>query len=103
MHALDADAPLIRDDLEGKRDNHVFDWEAGDRAATDRVFAKAEVIVDVDLVYPRSHPAPMETCGAVADFDRIAGKLTLWETTQAPHAHRSMFASCSTCPNTRFG
>jgi carbon-monoxide dehydrogenase large subunit len=98
MHALDADAPLIRDDLEGKRDNHVFDWEAGDRAATERVFAKAEVIVDVDLVYPRSHPAPMETCGAVADFDRIAGKLTLWETTQAPHAHRSMFAELLDLP-----
>jgi aerobic carbon-monoxide dehydrogenase large subunit len=98
IHALDADAPLIRDDLEGKRDNHVFDWEAGDRAATDRVFAKAEVIVDVDLVYPRSHPAPMETCGAVADFDRIAGKLTLWETTQAPHAHRSMFAELLDLP-----
>jgi aerobic carbon-monoxide dehydrogenase large subunit len=98
IHALDADAPLIRDDLEGKRDNHVFDWEAGDRAATERVFAKAEVIVDVDLVYPRSHPAPMETCGAVADFDRIAGKLTLWETTQAPHAHRSMFAELLDLP-----
>jgi hypothetical protein len=29
-HALDADAPRVRD----KPDNHVFDWEAGDAAAT---------------------------------------------------------------------
>src|SRR6266851_8916182 len=36
--ALDQDAPLIRDDKDGKADNHVFDWEAGDKAATDRVF-----------------------------------------------------------------
>ena len=32
--ALDADAPVVRDDLEGKTDNHIFDWEAGDAAAT---------------------------------------------------------------------
>jgi carbon-monoxide dehydrogenase large subunit len=96
--ALDPDAELIRDDLPGKRDNHVFDWDAGDRAATQRVFDAADVVVELDLVYPRSHPAPMETCGAVADFDRVAGKLTLWETTQAPHAHRTMFADLLRLP-----
>src|SRR6266404_6197308 len=35
--ALDAGAPVIRDDLAGKQDNHIFDWEAGDQAATDAV------------------------------------------------------------------
>ena len=33
--ALDADAPVIRDDKEGRTDNHIFDWEAGDKAETD--------------------------------------------------------------------
>src|SRR3954452_22970958 len=33
--ALDPDAPVIRDDKEGKTDNHIFDWESGDQAATD--------------------------------------------------------------------
>jgi carbon-monoxide dehydrogenase large subunit len=69
--ALDADAPLIRDDKAGQRDNQIFDWESGDRAATAAVFARAEVVVEQDMVYPRVHPAPMETCGAVADFDRV--------------------------------
>ena len=63
-HALDADAPVIRDDLDGKTDNHIFDWEAGDKAATDAAFAAAEVVVAQDMVYPRCHPAPMETCGS---------------------------------------
>src|SRR5690606_5483072 len=36
--ALDPDAPVIRDDKEGKRDNHIFDWEAGDKAAADAIF-----------------------------------------------------------------
>src|SRR5699024_8132796 len=28
--ALDPDAPVVRDDLDGKQDNHCFDWQAGD-------------------------------------------------------------------------
>jgi carbon-monoxide dehydrogenase large subunit len=90
--ALDADAPVIRDDHPGRRDNRIFDWESGDRAETERVFAAADVVVEQGMVFPRSHPAPMETCGAVAEFDRVSGKLTLWATTQAPHAHRTLYA-----------
>jgi len=30
--ALDPGAPVIRDDLAGRRDNHIFDWAAGDKA-----------------------------------------------------------------------
>ena len=50
--ALDPDAPVIRDDLDGKTDNHCFDWETGDEAATDAVFAKADVVVKQEIVYP---------------------------------------------------
>jgi carbon-monoxide dehydrogenase large subunit len=96
--ALEPDAPVIRDDIEGRTDNHIFDWEAGDRAATDEVFARADVVVTQDMVYPRVHPAPMETCGAIADYDAIDGKLTLYETTQAPHAHRTLYAIVAGIP-----
>src|SRR6201999_3583964 len=78
--ALDPDAEVIRTDLEGKTDNHCFDWETGDAAATQAVFDSADVVVTEDIVYPRVHPAPMETCGSVADFDSIDGQLTLWTT-----------------------
>ena len=50
------------------------------------------MVVEQDMIYPRSHPAPMETCGAVAEYDEVSGKLTLWCTTQAPHAHRTFYA-----------
>ncbi|MDQ3456701.1 MAG: aerobic carbon-monoxide dehydrogenase large subunit [Actinomycetota bacterium] len=96
--ALDPGAPVIRDDLEGRTDNHIFDWEAGDAAETDAVFARADVVVSEDIVYPRVHPAPMETCGAIADYDPIDGKLTLYETTQAPHAHRTLYAIVAGIP-----
>ena len=97
--ALDPGAPVVRDELEGRTDNHIFDWEAGDSAATDAVFARPDVVVvSQEVVYPRVHPAPMETCGAVADMDPVSGKLTLWETTQAPHAHRTLFALVAGIP-----
>ncbi|MFC5928695.1 carbon-monoxide dehydrogenase large subunit [Cryobacterium melibiosiphilum] len=96
--ALDPGAPVIRDDLEGRTDNHIFDWEAGDATETDAVFAAADVVVSQEIIYPRVHPAPMETCGAVADFDPIDGRLTLYETTQAPHAHRTLFAMVAGIP-----
>src|SRR3954465_11032242 len=96
--ALDPGAPVIRDDKEGQTDNHIFDWEAGDKAATDRVFADAEVVVARDMIYPRCHPAPLETCGAVAHMDPVMGDLTLYTTTQAPHAHRTVYALVAGLP-----
>jgi carbon-monoxide dehydrogenase large subunit len=96
--ALDDGAPVIRDDLAGRAGNHIFDWEAGDAARTEAVFRDAEVTVAQDMLYPRVHPAPLETCGAVADFDRVAGKLTIWATTQAPHAHRTLYAMVAGLP-----
>ncbi len=96
--ALAEDAPVIRDDLENKTDNHCFDWETGDATATEAVFDSADVVVSEDIVYPRVHPAPMETCGCVADYERVDGKLTLWCTSQAPHAHRTVYALVAGLP-----
>ena len=97
-HALDPGAPVIRDDLEGCTSNHIFDWETGDAARTQAVFDDAEVTISQDMLYPRVHPAPLETCGAVAQYDQVSGKLTIWETTQAPHAHRTLYAMVSGLP-----
>jgi carbon-monoxide dehydrogenase large subunit len=96
--ALDADAPIIRDDLEGKSDNHIFSWESGDQDATDKAFAEADVVVELDTLYPRIHPAPMETCGCVSDYNKATGKMTVYMTSQAPHAHRTLFALVAGLP-----
>ncbi|MGB3444375.1 MAG: aerobic carbon-monoxide dehydrogenase large subunit [Actinophytocola sp.] len=92
LTALDPATPVIRDDLDGRRDNHIFDWDAGDAAVTSQVFAAADVVVAQDMLFPRVHPAPLETCGIVADHDEVTGKLTVWVTSQAPHAHRTLLA-----------
>ena len=96
--AMDPDASVIRDDKEGQTDNHIFDWDAGDAEGTAAAFETAEVVVTQDMLYPRSHPAPMETCGMVADMNPITGKLVLHCNTQAPHAHRTVYAMVAGLP-----
>ena len=49
-------------------------------------------------MYPRVHPAPMETCGSVAHMDKVTGQLTLYTTSQAPHAHRTVYAMVAGLP-----
>jgi len=90
--ALDKDAPVLRTDKKDKKDNHIFHWEAGDRDDTERDFAAADVRVKQDIYLPRIHVASIETCGCIADFDKAMGKLTVYMTTQAPHAIRTVFA-----------
>src|SRR3954451_10806021 len=91
--ALDPDAPLIRDDKAGQRDNLASPtWEAGDEEATDKAFAEADTIVARDIIYPRCHPAPLETCGIIADFNPETGQLDIYNGNQAPHLHRTVYA-----------
>ncbi|MEK6284487.1 MAG: aerobic carbon-monoxide dehydrogenase large subunit [Acidobacteriota bacterium] len=90
--ALLPDAPVLRTDKEGKKDNHIWHWEWGDRAATDKTFQDAEVTVKEDIYIPRIHVSSIETCGCVAHFNKVTGKLVVWMTTQAPHAIRTVFA-----------
>ncbi|HEY3161880.1 MAG TPA: aerobic carbon-monoxide dehydrogenase large subunit [Vicinamibacterales bacterium] len=90
--ALEPGAPVLRTDKKDKKDNRIFHWEVGNRQATDEAFAGADVTVKQDIYLPRIHVASIETCGCVADFDRVSGKLTVYMTTQAPHAIRTVLA-----------
>jgi carbon-monoxide dehydrogenase large subunit len=90
--ALEPGAPVLRTDKKDKKDNLIFHWEAGDRAATDKALKDSDVVVTENIYIPRIHVASIETCGCIADFDRARGKLTVYMTTQAPHAIRTVFA-----------
>ena len=100
-------APVIREDLKDKTDgahgtrkhhNHIFNWQAGDKTATDAAFAKADVTIKELIAYPRVHPCPLETCQCVASFDKIKGELTLYGTFQAPHVIRTVGSLISKIP-----
>ena len=96
--AAAADAPIIRTDKEGQDSNHIYHWESGDTDATDAAFAAADKVVSLDTHYPRSHPSPLETCGCVADVNMGTGQATIWMTSQAPHAIRTVFALVTGLP-----
>ena len=98
--ALDADAPLIRDDKPDQKDNLANPvWEAGDAEECDRVFAEAvNVVVERDMIYPRCHPAPLETCGMIADMNPETGQLDLYNGNQAPNLHRTVYAQVAGLP-----
>ena len=96
--ALADGAPLIRDDKDDQKDNRCYHWEAGDEAQTDEAFQNADHVVELTTHYPRSHPAPLETCGCVADVNPATGKAKIYMTSQAPHAHRTLFAIVAGLP-----
>ena len=102
--ALAPDAPVIRDDLEGKTDNHCFDWETGDEAATEAVFAKADVVVTA------GHRLPARAPGADGDLRlrrRLrAGRRPAHAVDHQPGAARPphrLRAGLRACPSTRSG
>src|SRR5216684_3498537 len=72
-----AGAALIREEKEGQKDNQIYHWESGDKAKTQAAFAKAAKVVRLHTFYPRCHPAPLETCGCIADVNPATGKATI--------------------------
>ena len=95
--ALEPDAPILRPDRE-KKSNHIWHWEVGDRKGTEELLRKSEVVVKENIYIPRILVSSIETCGCVADLDPVSGKLTVWMTTQAPHAIRTVFALVAGLP-----
>jgi len=91
------DKVIVRDDKEQKT-NHIWHWEAGDKAVTDSVFNDATTIVKEKMYIPRIHVSSIETCGMVANYNKAREHMQIYMTSQAPHAHRTVFALVSGIP-----
>jgi aerobic carbon-monoxide dehydrogenase large subunit len=91
------DRIVLREDREHKT-NHIYHWEVGKRAETDAALAASDVRIKEKLYFQRCHPAPLEPCGAIADMDPATGRLTLYLTSQAPHAHRTVVSLVTGIP-----
>ncbi|HEX5328117.1 MAG TPA: molybdopterin cofactor-binding domain-containing protein, partial [Acetobacteraceae bacterium] len=64
------------------RNNVVFDWEIGDKAATEALFAKAAHVVRLTVVNNRIVVSSMEARAAIGDYDAATGRWTLYANTQ---------------------
>jgi len=91
------DKTLVREDRENKT-NHIYHWEVGKQADTDAALAASDVTIDERVYFQRCHPAPLEPCGSVADMNAATGTLTLYMTSQAPHAHRTVVSLVTGIP-----
>jgi len=96
-HDALTDQVIVRDD-KAKQTNHIWHWEAGDKAQADAVFSSAATVVEEKIYLPRIHVSSIETCGMVANYDKVRGHMQIYMTSQAPHAHRTVFALVSGLP-----
>ena len=88
-HANSPSAPLVWD--EAKR-NLCFDWETGDKAETDRLFAEAAHVTKLTVVNNRIVVASMEARAAVGEYDAKAERFTLHANTQGSWQLKDMLA-----------
>jgi len=85
-------APQIWDEAPN---NIAFDWELGDKDATDAAFAAAATTATLELRNNRILPHAIEPRAALAQWDAENGKLTLTMTSQNPHVHRLLMTIAS--------
>ncbi len=83
-------APAIHDEAP---DNQFYDWELGDKAATDAAFAAAKHVTKLDIVNNRLIPNAMEPRAAVGEYDDGTDSLTLYTTSQNPHVARLVLSA----------
>jgi len=77
--ATEPGAALVYDDVPN---NLVFDWEIGQKAKTDELFAAAAHVTKLTVVNNRIVVASMEARAALAEYDPAAEKFTLRTNTQ---------------------
>ncbi len=88
--AAEAAAPLVHTEAPG---NICYDWEIGDKAATDEAFSKAHHVTKLDIVNNRVLPNAVEPRAAIGDYDAGRDSLTLYVTSQNPHVHRLVLSA----------
>ena len=73
--------------------NTAFDWELGDKGATEAAFARAAHVTRLDLVNNRLIPNAMEPRAAIGEYDPGEDSFTLYVTSQNPHVARLVLSA----------
>jgi len=82
LSALKVGAPVIFDEIP---DNICYEWDLGDREATEAAFKNADHVARVKLINNRLVGNPMEPRAAIGDYNQATAQHTLWTTSQFPH------------------
>jgi carbon-monoxide dehydrogenase large subunit len=82
--------------------NRCFDWEVGDKAKVDGIFAAAARTVKLTLENNRIVVASMEARVSLAAFDRQTGRFTLHVPTQGVWVQKKLLAKIFGLPEEKF-
>ena len=88
--AQDAKAAQVHD-VAGR--NTVYEWELGDKKATEAAFKAAKHVTSLDIVNNRLVPNAMEPRAAIGDYDSGTDSFTLYTTSQNPHVARLVLSA----------
>ncbi|MCX8134389.1 MAG: xanthine dehydrogenase family protein molybdopterin-binding subunit [Roseococcus sp.] len=78
---------------EGAPRNICFDWEAGDKAKTEALFAEAAHVTRLTVVNNRVVVASMEGRACAAEYDPASGRYTLYAGTQGSWLVKNLLAA----------
>ncbi|MDY6819874.1 MAG: xanthine dehydrogenase family protein molybdopterin-binding subunit, partial [Halobacteriales archaeon] len=96
--AIADDAPTIHEDAP---DNVAFEWENGDKEATEAAFEDADHTVEFDLEINKVIPTAMEPRAAVARYRGSTDELTVEMSTQNPHTVQDDLSDVLNIPDNR--
>jgi carbon-monoxide dehydrogenase large subunit len=88
--ALESGAPQVHAEAPG---NLCYDWEIGDKAATDAAFENAHHVTSFELVNNRIIPNAIEPRSAIGEYDPGSDEITLYTTSQNPHVARLVISA----------
>ena len=87
--AIQADAQRVHDDVPRNIGAHVIQRKGDYECAR----ANADLVIQRHMRYDRGPSAAMENRGVVAEWDARAGRMTIWDSTQAPVIIRNGLAA----------
>ncbi len=72
--------------------NISFYWPMGNKEETDKAFAEADHVVELDLVNQRLIPNAIEPRAVAAQWNKFTEEMTVWTTSQNPHIIRLLLS-----------
>ncbi|TVQ31314.1 MAG: xanthine dehydrogenase family protein molybdopterin-binding subunit [Geminicoccaceae bacterium] len=78
---------------DGIERNTVYEWELGDKAATEAAFSDAAHVTTIEITNNRLVPNAMEPRAAIGVYDRTTEHFTLYTTSQNPHVARLVISA----------
>ncbi len=88
-----ADAQTSVQIYEGIPNNTCYEWELGEKAATEAAIASAAHVTRLAITNNRLIPNAIEPRAAIADYNSGSEELTLYTTSQNPHLVRLIFTA----------